>query len=370
MVKTGSPNPAHVGDLITYTYVVTNTGDVTLTGVTVTDNNISGTIVLNETTLAPGEWAVGTLTYTVSENDLPGPIENIATATGIPPTGGSVTDDDDESIPILTGPAIEVVKTGSPVEATCGEPITYNYSVTNTGGCDLINIEVNDDKLGPITNIIEKLNGNDDNILNPGETWIFQKIWIFDASNITILLPPGYVTMTVFDGTISYFDVTLSDVPSGYDVTNGNYLGWCVQLGLEMPTGQPHLIKMYSTYDDSMPIYCYNTNWPKVNYILNNKQGNEEDVQHAIWYFINGMNTNRPFALSMIADAEANGGSFYPTPGQKIAIICAGCPSIQRIIIEILVPNIEITNIATVSSFDVSGYPVSDTDSTTIYITG
>ena len=70
------------GDVITYTYVATNTGNVTLTGVTVVENNFSGTggvpvpAYVSSTlgssvgTLLPGESAIYTTTYNITLADV------------------------------------------------------------------------------------------------------------------------------------------------------------------------------------------------------------------------------------------------------------------------------------------------------------
>ncbi|HEC82076.1 MAG TPA: DUF11 domain-containing protein, partial [Thermoplasmatales archaeon] len=99
LIKEADVDEACIGETITYTYKVTNTGDVTLNNVNVEDN-LLGSITLNKTILAPGEWAVGTASYVVDEDDLPGPIVNHATATGTPPVGEDVTDTDDASVDI------------------------------------------------------------------------------------------------------------------------------------------------------------------------------------------------------------------------------------------------------------------------------
>jgi hypothetical protein len=87
-------------------------------------------------------------------------------------------------------------------------------------------------------------------------------------------------------------------------------------------------------------------NWPKVNYILNHKQGNGIDVQVAIWHFIGGpvppwdpvYGTPSPAALAMIADANANGATFVPTSDQISAVIVDLGPDVQRNIIEFRCP--------------------------------
>src|SRR5690606_30156152 len=71
------------GNTVTYTFTVTNTGNVTMSDVTVDDPKITGAITLDETTLAPGEIATGTATYTITQPEKDaGEVENSATVTG------------------------------------------------------------------------------------------------------------------------------------------------------------------------------------------------------------------------------------------------------------------------------------------------
>lgn len=74
-------------ETVTYVFKVTNTGDVPLTNITLTDN-VLGNIPLSTTTLQPGESATGTATYRVTRADaVAGAINNIATVTGVAPDG-------------------------------------------------------------------------------------------------------------------------------------------------------------------------------------------------------------------------------------------------------------------------------------------
>ncbi len=90
---------AEVNEIITYTYRVTNTGNVTLNPVTASDDRL-GTIALTKSILYPDEWTIGTLTYTIVGNDYPGPLTNTVTVTGSPSTGLPVTASDMEVITI------------------------------------------------------------------------------------------------------------------------------------------------------------------------------------------------------------------------------------------------------------------------------
>ena len=74
-----------VGDTITYSYMVTNTGTANLTGVGVLDTPL-GAITLGDIAgngvsfMAPGDVETGTATYTVQSSDLGGSIDNAAVA--------------------------------------------------------------------------------------------------------------------------------------------------------------------------------------------------------------------------------------------------------------------------------------------------
>ncbi len=86
-----------VGDIISYTFTVRNTGNVTLYNVVVTDPQatVMGSPLAS---LAVGaeDATTFTATYTITQDDVDaGAVTNIATATGTPPVGDDVTDDDD-----------------------------------------------------------------------------------------------------------------------------------------------------------------------------------------------------------------------------------------------------------------------------------
>jgi hypothetical protein len=101
IVKEAAREEAEVGDLITYTYTVTNTGDVTLTDVTVEDD-VLGEIALGATALEPGESTTGTATHPVTESDLDeAEVHNVAVAVGVPPEGEPVSAADEATVDIF-----------------------------------------------------------------------------------------------------------------------------------------------------------------------------------------------------------------------------------------------------------------------------
>ncbi len=92
ITKTASPTTVTtVGQTVTYTFLVTNTGNVTLTGLAVADTQAApagtlGSLPSCATTLAPAASTTCTATYAVTQADLDsGSINDTATATAIPP---------------------------------------------------------------------------------------------------------------------------------------------------------------------------------------------------------------------------------------------------------------------------------------------
>jgi hypothetical protein len=167
------------------------------------------------------------------------------------------------------------------------------------------------------------------------------------AATTTLNLPSTLVNVTVFDSTESHFNTTLSNVPQGYDVTNNTYLGWCIDASTVMTRNETFEAMLYSSL--SPPSGNWSTaRWDMANYILNHKQGNANDTQAAIWYFINNTtNFNQTLTLAAnatIEDALTNGNGFIPSPGQTAAaivlpqIILPGSGPFQDSIIEVSTP--------------------------------
>ncbi|MBC3847078.1 gliding motility-associated C-terminal domain-containing protein, partial [Winogradskyella echinorum] len=171
-----------VGDVITYTYTVTNTGDVTVFDVSVNESaaNFTGTGTLPNPTYVSGgtdedgdgdleDMAVGngtivyTATYAITQDDInAGVVTNQATADGTDPNGDPVSDDsddpsdatsdDDPTDTDLPFPRISLIKTtlpladtnGDGIAGSLGDIISYVFIVENTGNVVLTNIEVQD----------------------------------------------------------------------------------------------------------------------------------------------------------------------------------------------------------------------------------
>jgi uncharacterized repeat protein (TIGR01451 family) len=97
IVKTVNPVSGEPGDTVTYTYVVTNTGDTTLYGVSV-DDDILGHIGDIEV-LEPGDSVTLTKDWVLPSN--PPVVTNVGTATGTDELGTTVSATDDAVVTIV-----------------------------------------------------------------------------------------------------------------------------------------------------------------------------------------------------------------------------------------------------------------------------
>jgi uncharacterized repeat protein (TIGR01451 family) len=127
------------GGTVTFTIRVTNTGDVALNPVAVSDPNAPNCNRANVGPLTPGQ---GT-SYTCSLTNVPADFTNVATATGTPPVGPPVTDDDDAVVDVI-GPNIAIAKTPDLQTVIPGSTVTFTIRVTNTGNVTLTNVIVTD----------------------------------------------------------------------------------------------------------------------------------------------------------------------------------------------------------------------------------
>jgi len=144
-----APGPSiPVGGAVTWTYVVTNTGDAPLTGIQVTDTDLGsvGTVA----SLAAG----ASHTFTKTEAASAGQYENTGFVTAKDALGGDVSDND-LSHYFGTSASIEIIKSGTldktvvlPNDrADVGDVIDYTFTVTNTGNVPLTNVTVTDPKV-------------------------------------------------------------------------------------------------------------------------------------------------------------------------------------------------------------------------------
>lgn len=128
---------AQLGEPITYTYRLTNTGDVTLT-VQGVDSKL-GPIVFNQNRVAPKGIAEGVLHYTIQETDAPGPLQTTVTASGVAELGTPVTVTTATAVAISIMPQIAIAfERLSPPHVIAGAVVTYGLTITNAGFVDAV----------------------------------------------------------------------------------------------------------------------------------------------------------------------------------------------------------------------------------------
>ena len=184
-------------DKITYTYTVTNSGNVTIKNVSLVDSHdgvvpLSALLVptavttdvgsapagtlgdssdatgdLTWDTLGPGDTITFEATYIVQVGDImgagagaipDGDLDNSATASATYTSGATVTPVSSvsaTSVPLDITNAITIAKTASPsTNVTAGTTVTYTYVVTNTGNTQVSNIQLHDTHNGVLDGLI------------------------------------------------------------------------------------------------------------------------------------------------------------------------------------------------------------------------
>ena len=224
-------NGADLGDTITYTITVTNTGDLTLNDIsivdTVTDGN-NGILSLssgptltagNAASLAVGATLTYQATFVINQPAVDsGSVINIVSVSAETPSGEDINADNTNTpvvVNITGSPSLTVSKSVSVTDngdgvTGIGDVATYTIAVENTGNVTLENITVVD--------TLTDLNGNTLNLdsgpsysgsdqgsalgtLQPGETSNYTAFYIIDQ---TVMDNGGLVNVaTASNGTVS-----------------------------------------------------------------------------------------------------------------------------------------------------------------------
>ncbi|TYL44872.1 DUF11 domain-containing protein [Nocardioides sp. BGMRC 2183] len=148
----------NAGDTITYSFLITNTGAVTLTDVAVDDPKL-GAIDCPDASVPPGTSPICSATYTVTQADVDsGSVDNTATATATDPNGEPVeSDPSSTSTPTDSTAALTLDKQAAPATdvndnglVDAGDTIDYRFVVTNTGQVSLDTLEIEDPTVGAV----------------------------------------------------------------------------------------------------------------------------------------------------------------------------------------------------------------------------
>jgi gliding motility-associated-like protein/uncharacterized repeat protein (TIGR01451 family) len=156
-----------VGSIITFTFTITNTGNVPLNTIEIDDPLLSVTAITIPGILDVSAVTTITRTYTISQSDIDaGSVINTATASGFDPNSkkrvsdvsdnGNPNDGNDNPtiIKLSQSPSIAVITTAVFDDnngdgfAQAGETVTYSFTITNTGNVTLTNILIPNNSLG------------------------------------------------------------------------------------------------------------------------------------------------------------------------------------------------------------------------------
>ena len=241
IVKTAQPVAYNaVGTVINYSYVVTNTGNVSLAGpFTVNDDKTTDESCPAAIALSPGAAITCTASYTITQADINyGSVTNIASV-----SNGIVTSPtDSETVIAAQAPAINIVKTPSATVINSGATVTYSYVVTNPGNISLNSIVVADDKCSPVSYVSGDANSN--NILEPAEWWNYTCSSVLTTTTTNIATVSGTfgitsvqdtdtATVNVVTTDFSKFIVGTSEIfTSGENVAIGEIITYQVTMNL------------------------------------------------------------------------------------------------------------------------------------------
>lgn len=202
------------GAPVTWTYLVTNTGQVPfdIAQVSVTDSVEGAVTEISEkrngnsnNSLEPGEvWVYRKVGVARTLSNESGAL--IVQGCGNAATGGLVRNTYANNVLVQSGvltatdtshycnpliPGLAVVKLTNGFDAknandvdvpviAPGVPVTWTYLVTNTGQApfDVSQVRVTDSVEGIVTEISEKRNGDTDTSLESGETWVYRKVGV------------------------------------------------------------------------------------------------------------------------------------------------------------------------------------------------
>jgi len=140
------------GETISYSYTVTNTGNITVNAIAVSDDKIAS-VSCPVSSLIPGAQTVCSADYVTTQADVDaGSVTNIASVTGAPLGGVLPPVTVSETVDAVQSPQLTLVKT--PVDtdfAAVGDTVSYTYEVTNSGNTTIVDrITVVDDKIADV----------------------------------------------------------------------------------------------------------------------------------------------------------------------------------------------------------------------------
>ena len=148
----GTPSGNVAGSTITYSFLVKNTGNITMTDLVIDDALLDAPATCPVSSLAPNASTTCTGLHTMTQSEIDaGKVDNTATANMKDGSGGTISGTDSISTVLTRAPGLTLTKTaGAPSGTTAGSTITYSFLVTNTGNVSLSGLQIIDDKLDAV----------------------------------------------------------------------------------------------------------------------------------------------------------------------------------------------------------------------------
>ena len=135
---------------VPYSYVVTNTGNVTITGLSLVDDNTDAAPTCAATTIPVGGSTTCTATHTFTQAELdadgsPNAGSGVLFNTVVASSDQAPDVSDDLSIPINQDATMSLVKSSATTSLSAPGTVTYSYLVSNTGNVTITGLSLVDD---------------------------------------------------------------------------------------------------------------------------------------------------------------------------------------------------------------------------------
>jgi LPXTG-site transpeptidase (sortase) family protein len=222
VTKTADVSVASIGQDVTYTYQIQNTGTVTINSLTVADSDPAVDFSANPwpASLAPGQTEIRTWMRTMTALD-PDPYVNTVTVTGTVggvPIAATAT----ETVYIANG-ALVVTNTPDVTFALDGTPVTFTYTVTNLGTDPVTGLTFSDNLCGTAALDSQLVSQLAPDPLNPGSYMLDLSMSATVYCTATATLPGPLVSTVYVSGLalgVPVFDTATASVA----VTSGGLL--------------------------------------------------------------------------------------------------------------------------------------------------
>jgi cysteine-rich repeat protein len=136
---------------------------------------------------------------------------------------------------------------------TPGETVTYTYRETNTGNGDIINVNVTDDQCSPLVRGTDDP-GNNDDVLEPAETWVFTCSKVIDPLDGECI--DGYQVTNIVNAT---GESAIDGCPDPADEQDSATVTLSCPGACRMTGGHVNMANVDSEYDDPVNGTHYTT---------------------------------------------------------------------------------------------------------------